>query len=283
MWFLIHRLQDCSSFCFCCLPSGGWGYLRVLYKLPDGRDWWWVELGVALVGRAQYNFNLLVCWWVGLSSLPVGCLAWGNPTLDPAGYLVGLMVDSGGLTPKSTSQNFCCQCPCPCSEPQPPPTSAGDPPILAVRSGSVSYGVTAPSPWVLICTLLCVCPPRVESLFPPVLSKSCNQIPLAFKVWFSENSSSHCRVPRLGSLKWGSEPSLQWVDFCGISVLQFVSHPPSGYGIWFYCDCTPPTVSLWLLLCLWMWGIFLVSSSVFLSMIVQQLVVVLVLSHQLLL
>ena len=44
--------------------------------------------------------------------------------------------------------------------------------------------------------------------------------------------------------------------FCGINVLQSVSHPPSSYGIWFYCDCAPPTVSLWLLLCLWMWGIF---------------------------
>ena len=105
-------------------------------------------------------------------------------------------------------------------------------------------------------TLLCVCPPRVESLFPPVLSESCNQIPLAFKFWFSRNSSSRCQTPRLGSLTWGSEPSLQWVDFCGISVLQFVSHPPSSYGIWFYCDCAPPTISLWLLLCLWMWGIF---------------------------
>ena len=107
-----------------------------------------------------------------------------------------------------------------------------------------------------MCTLLCGCPPRVESLFPPVLSKSCNQIPLAFKVWFSKNSSSHCRTPRLRSLMWGSEPSLQWVDFCGISVLQFVSHQPSSYGIWFYCDCTPPTTSLRLLLCLWTWGIF---------------------------
>ena len=105
-------------------------------------------------------------------------------------------------------------------------------------------------------TLLCVCPPRVESLFPQVLLKSCNHIPLAFKVWFSRNSSSRCQTPRLGSLTWGSEPLLQWVDFCGISVLQFVSHPPSSYGIWFYCDCAPPTVSLWLLLCLWMWGIF---------------------------
>ena len=105
-------------------------------------------------------------------------------------------------------------------------------------------------------TLLCVCPPRVESLFPLVLSKSCNQIPLAFKVWFSRNSSSCCWTPRLGSLMWGSEPSLQWVDFCGISILQFVSHAPSSYGIWFYCDCAPPTISLWLLLCLWMWGVF---------------------------
>ena len=84
--------------------------------------------------------------------------------------------------PRSTSQNFCCQCPCPHGKPQTPPASVGDPPTLAGRSGSVSYGVTAPSPWVLMCTLLCVCPPRVESLFPPVLSKSCNQILLAFKV-----------------------------------------------------------------------------------------------------
>ena len=105
-------------------------------------------------------------------------------------------------------------------------------------------------------TLLCVCPPRVESPFPLVLSKSYNQIPLAFKVWFSRNSSSRCRTPRLGSLTWSSEPLLQWVDFCGVSVLQFVSHPPSNYGIWFYCDCNPPTISLWVPLCLWMWGIF---------------------------
>ena len=107
-----------------------------------------------------------------------------------------------------------------------------------------------------MCTLLCVCPPRVESLFPPVLLKSYNQIPLGFKVWFYRNSSTRFQTPRLESLMWGSEPSVQWVDFCGISVLQSVSHPPSSYGIWFYCDCASLTISLWLLLCLWMWGIF---------------------------
>ena len=106
-----------------------------------------------------------------------------------------------------------------------------------------------------MCTLLFLCPPRMEFLFPPVLSESCNQIPPAFKVWFSRNSSSHPWTPRLGSLTWGSEPSVQLVDFCGISVPQFVSYPPSSFGIWFYCDCAHPTVSLWLLLCLWMCGI----------------------------
>ena len=135
------------------------------------------------------------------------------------------------------------------------PTSAGDPPILAGRSVSVSCGVTATSSWVLMHALF-VCALQKWSLFPPVLSKSCNQILLAFKVWFSENSSSHCQTPRLGSLMWGSEPSLQWVGFCGMTVFPIVHHPPSSYGIWFYCDCATPTVSLWLLLCLWRWGIF---------------------------
>ena len=132
--------------------------------------------------------------------------------------------------PRSTSQNFCCQCPCPHDETQPPPASAGDPPTLAGRSSSVSYGVTAPSPGSRYAHYF-VCALQEWSRFPPVLLKSCSQIPLAFKVWFSGNSSSFCWTPRLGSLTWGSEPSLQWVDFCGISVLQFVSHPPSSYGI----------------------------------------------------
>ena len=123
-----------------------------------------------------------------------------------------------------TSQNFCCQCPCPHGETQPHPASAEDPPTLAGRSGSVSF------PWVLLLPLgpdmhtTCVCLPRVESLFPPVLLNSCSQILLAFEVCFSGNSFFHCWTLRLGSLMWGSEPSLQWMGFCGIIVLQFVSH-----------------------------------------------------------
>ena len=47
------------------------------------------------------------------------------------------------------------------------PASAGDPPTLAGRSGSVSCGVTTPSPWVLMCTLqsgVSVSPSPVEVL-----------------------------------------------------------------------------------------------------------------------
>ena len=216
----------------------GSGYSWVLH--------WWAELIKTLI-------HLSADGWGWVPSLFV---VWPEATQHWSllSSLVGLMADSGRahakeyfpelLLPVSLSSRWA----------TPTPASAGDPPTLAGRSGSVSYGVTAPSPgsW---CAHYFVCVLQEWSLFPPVLSKSCNQISLAFKVWFCRNSSSRCRTPRLGSLTWGSEPSLQWVDFCGISVLQFVSHPPRSYGIWFYCDCAPPTVSLWLLLCLWMWSI----------------------------
>ena len=104
-----------------------------------------------------------------------------------------------------------------------------------------------PFPWVLVHAKFCLCPPRVESLFPIVLWKSCNQIPLTFKVRFPVNSQSLCLIPRLGSLTWGSEPSQQWENLFGLLVRQFVGHPPSRYGICFYRDFTPPTISLWFL------------------------------------
>ena len=102
---------------------------------------------------------------------------------------------------------------------------------LAGRSGSVSCGATAPLPWVLVYTRFCLYPPRVESLFSPDLWKSCNQIPLAFKVRFPGDFLSLCQIPRLGSLMWGSESCQQRENFSGITVLQTVGHPPSGYGI----------------------------------------------------
>ena len=186
------------------------------------------------------------CWLFGIRQPNTGAYL---------GSLVGLMVESGRAHAKeyfpelllsvSLSSRWATATPCLCRR----PSNTSRQIWFSLLWGHCSF------PWVLMRTLLCVCPPRVGSLFPPVLSKSCNQILVTFKVWFSRNSSSSCRTPRLGSLT-GSEPLLHWVDFCGISVLQFVSHPSSVFWIWFYCDCTSPTVSLWLLLCLWMWGIF---------------------------
>ena len=43
---------------------------------------------------------------------------------------------------------------------------------------------------------VCLCPPRLESLFPPALWKSCNQIPLAFKVR-SPGLEAYCEAQNL--------------------------------------------------------------------------------------
>ena len=123
------------------------------------------------------------------------------------------------------------QCLFPHSEPQPLPASTGDPPVPGGRSGPGSHEVTAFFPWVLVHLKPCVCPPRVEFLFPAVLWNSCGQTPLAFKARFSGNSFSCFQTPRLGSLTCGSELSLLWENFCDIIIFQFVGCPPGGYGI----------------------------------------------------
>ena len=145
--------------------------------------------------------------------------------------------------PKSTLQ--CSQT---CGEPLPTYTSTGDPPTLAGNFVSVSCEVTAPLLRVLVHAKFCLCPTGLESLFTLVLWKTYNQILLGFKA----------RFPALClCLTWRSESSQQCKNFFGIIVLQSVGHLPDGYEILFCCDCAPPTVLLGLLLCLWMWDIFL--------------------------
>ena len=78
--------------------------------------------------------------------------------------------------------------------------SAGDPSALPGGFGSVYCGVTALFLWVLVWARFCLCPPRLESLFPPVLWKSCSQIPLAFKLIIPGDSQSFSRS--LGCEAW---------------------------------------------------------------------------------
>ena len=205
------------------------------------------------------------CWLFGLR--------WPNTGAYP-GSLVWLMADSRRAYAKEYFPELLLPVSLSSWWDRATPASVGDPPTLAGRSGLVSVGSLLPplGPDT--------CPSSVESLFSPVLSKSCNQIPLAFKVWFSQNSSSRCRTPRFGSLMWGSEPSIQWVGFCGVMFSSlWVTHPavmvfdfiviapllPSHCGSSFVFGCR---VS------------FLVSSNVFLSMVVQQLVVIPVFSQE---
>ena len=128
--------------------------------------------------------------------------------------------------PKGTFPDNCYQSPGPCGEPLLTHTSTRDPPTLAGSFDSVSCGVTVLFLWDLVHSRLGLCPPRLESVFPG-LWKSYNQIPLAFKVRFLEDSQSLCRVLRLRSLMWGSKPSQQWERFFGI-VFQFMGHDSVG-------------------------------------------------------
>ena len=185
-----------------------------------------------------------------------------------------------GLHQRRHSQTAAASPLCPCDEPLLTHTSTGYPPTLAGSFGSVSCGVTALFLWVLVHARFCLCPARVQSPFSPVLWKSCNQILLAFPVrkipWVFS-------VPLLGpqarSLTCGFKPSQRWVIFC-IIVLHFVGYPPGGYRIWFYRDVPllpSPAISS---LSLGMEYLSLVGSSIFLSVVVQQLVVILVLLQE---
>ena len=72
MWFSFWQLQDCSL-----LASSVFWWMRLgeLCKFPDGRDWQWGKLGLALVGRAMFSkvlIQLSADGWSCTPSLPRG-------------------------------------------------------------------------------------------------------------------------------------------------------------------------------------------------------------------
>ena len=102
-------------------------------KLPDGRNWWWEKLGLALVGRPLLRnalVQLSADWWVCAPSLVVFGLRY-----PPFKSMVELMITSrrayaeGPFRTAAASASI-------------PVASTGDPPILAGGFGSVSSGVT---------------------------------------------------------------------------------------------------------------------------------------------
>ena len=139
-------------------------------------------------------------------------------------------------------------------------TSTGDSPTLESSFGSV-FWVTVPFLWVLVYIRFCLYPPRLESISPSpmevLLSNPAgleDQIPWGFPVPFWDPQNLH---------NSGRTSLVLFSPVCG--------SPTGWYVIWFYHACTLPTISLWLILCLWM----CVTASSLPSMVVQQLVAIL--------
>ena len=135
---------------------------------------------------------------------------------------------------------WCCQPSHPCGKPLLTRNSTGNFPVLAGSFGLVSLEslLFSSESWCVqgfICALqdwsLCFpqpCgSPVIKSHWPP------RSDPQAWK-----------HVVRLRTFTTMGELLQQFV-------LQFVGCPPRGDGIWFYHDCNPSAISLWLLLCLW--------------------------------
>ena len=96
---------------------------------------------------------------------------------------------------------------------------------------------------------------RLEALFSPVLWKSCNQIPLAFRVKLPGGPQSLCRFqigkPDMRLRSFTTMPELLWY-YCSPD-----SESPTHL---IYRDCTSPPILSWLLLCLrtggtYFWGV----------------------------
>ena len=139
--------------------------LRGFCRFPGGRDWflptdgcgwvlslWWAGLcqEVCLAGSCGLRKTFGSLSADGWGCVPTLSVLWPEVSphwsLEGVGWgqvLVRKWRPLGGPTPMSTPQNYRHLCFCPCSEPQLLPTSTGDSPIPAGRSGPRSCELTA--------------------------------------------------------------------------------------------------------------------------------------------
>ena len=144
--------------------------LRGLWKLPDGKDWLWGKLGLALVGKAnaQEIFNpILADGWGCVPAITGGVLATSSK---------GLMLTC--CTSQESVSHYC--------QPMPPLETPGYSQTSLAQS---LLGLLLLSPGSC-CAQSFVC--ALKESVSPVLWKFCNQIPLVFKVKFLGGSQSLC-------------------------------------------------------------------------------------------
>ena len=171
---------------------------RGLCKLLHGRGCWWIELGCGLVGRAMLTKTLIHLFadgW-GLCSLPVSSLTWNDPVLESTHSMIGLKVTTsrrtrtswyllGMMLPGPLSLQWATANTCLCRG----PSSASRQVCFTLLWGHWSFP--------LVYTKFCVCPSRVESLFPQIL-----WIPAIKFHRPSKSDSLGIPSPFVGSIVW---------------------------------------------------------------------------------
>ena len=186
--------------------------------------------------------------------LPVNCLAWVVPALEPTGCWVE--PSFGTKTPDSKRAHA--------NEYSPVSLISS---ILVPRVSHIhtlssqgklqdeQVGLTQTPVssrlllLVSVCTRAGVCPLRAESQFPSIC-RAPPVKPTAFRAKLPGAFSSRCQTPQPGEPHMGSELSHLYKKFCNKFILQFVGHPHGDLGMGY-------TVSAALLtmvssLCLWM-------------------------------
>lgn len=157
-----------------------------------------------------------------MCSYPAGCLAWRIPALEPVGCWTGPSLDVKMVTSVRAHANQYSLGPLhPVGLPPAQWSTAN--PHLPRRLSKTHRSTSSALCWIPVY----VSPPRVESLFHPVLWKSYDQILLAFKFRIPGNPQTLYLIPRLGNLIWSSEPWQQCKNFFGIIVL-----PVCGSSTW---------------------------------------------------
>ena len=149
----------------------------LIWKDPNaGNDWRQEEKRMTqdeswMASPTQWTWvwvNAMSWWWTGRPDM---LQSMGSQRLrhDWATELnwSETMVEVMKIMVTSSKRSLACSGPSPVAgpfHPKPPPETPG----FTGKSGSVSYGVTAPFSWVLVLTRFCLCPPRV---CVPVLCK----------------------------------------------------------------------------------------------------------------
>ena len=302
--------------------------LRGLWKLPDWRDWLWVKLGLALMGKAMLSKSLIQSSADGRAvSLPVVCPRPNHGVMVVMATsfkrrLPGLLW-SVPLTPWQDTW------PTPLLEtPRHSQASLARSLVgsLLFSPGSwCGQAFVVPSKslfpwefWVLLCDPQAgksVVSPRTFETVWELLWYDCSPVCGLSARWLysdtkgdllQEDLKHTLRLPGLlqpdplSPWQVTDDPCLHrrhsntegqvWLSLLwGVhsifpSVLLHTSFVCTLWGLRRVWDgkhnYTPPTIFLGLLLCSWMWGIFLVGSNLLLLMVAQQLAVTFVFSQK---